>query len=184
MYVAVANQTENIQFHARCHNLIPAVHQSSAAISKSLLIHNRKNTILLLGNNRARSPTPPHAPNPKPEPRTSYIPRPWIRGRYSLRPQYEKGLTSLEPMVSTRQSEAGGAYIPMGTKGFLTGFFPSSWKSSMWNGGGGGALPSLPFSIRVAGVEEKQGEKKTFATAAALRFGFAFAGALLPPLFS
>ena len=47
----------------------------------------------------------------------------------------------------------------MGTKGFLTGFFPSSWKSSMWSGGGG-ALPPLPFSIRVAGVEEKQEKKK------------------------
>lgn len=30
----------------------------------------------------------------------------------------------------------------------------------MWSGGGGGLLPPLPFSIRVAGVEEKQDEKK------------------------
>ena len=48
----------------------------------------------------------------------------------------------------------------------------------MWSGGGGGALPPLPFSIPncVAGVEEKQDEEKKeapFATAAALRFGFA-----------
>jgi hypothetical protein len=30
----------------------------------------------------------------------------------------------------------------------------------MWSGGGGGLLPPLPFSIRVAGVEEKQDEKE------------------------
>jgi hypothetical protein len=49
----------------------------------------------------------------------------------------------------------------MGTKGFLTGLFPSSWKSSIGNGEGGALPPAaapLLFSISVAGpvVEEKK----------------------------
>jgi hypothetical protein len=42
----------------------------------------------------------------------------------------------------------------MGTKGFLTGFFPSNENSSYCGIGGGRALPPAaapePFSIRVA----------------------------------
>jgi hypothetical protein len=41
----------------------------------------------------------------------------------------------------------------MGTKGFLTGFLPSSWNASISSaGGGGGALAWLLFSIRAAGL--------------------------------
>ena len=49
----------------------------------------------------------------------------------------------------------------MGTKGFLTGFFPPKGYSSSCGSGGGGALPPAaapePFSIRVAWEEKREG---------------------------
>jgi hypothetical protein len=48
----------------------------------------------------------------------------------------------------------------MGTKGFLTGFFPSNGNSSNCGIGGGRALPPAaapePFSIRVAWEEKRR----------------------------
>jgi hypothetical protein len=49
----------------------------------------------------------------------------------------------------------------------------------MWSGGGGGLLPPLPFSIRVAGVEEKQDVKKRQLLQQRRCRHFGFTGALL-----